>query len=158
VTTSFPTTLDSFTNPTPADKLGTVAVLHTDQHSNLNDSLEAVEAKTGVDFSSVNTSLDYIANLFCLTQTEHPKGLYRETTFDTYPFVTTVIWYTSSAKTIKLVEKSYTYATSGINKILPLTVVLKIYDATILNVLKRTLTDTVVYDRVFETSRTRTIT
>src|SRR3990172_2827490 len=57
--TSFPVTLDDFTNPTPADNLSTPAVLHSTQHANINDAVEALEAKVGVDGSAVATSLDY---------------------------------------------------------------------------------------------------
>jgi hypothetical protein len=56
---SFPVTLDDLTNPTPADNLNTPAVLHSTQHANLNDAVEALEAKVGVDGSAVTTSLDY---------------------------------------------------------------------------------------------------
>jgi hypothetical protein len=54
-----------------------------------------------------------------------------------------------------LVEKTYTY---GSIKILPTVIVLQLYDGTPANVLKRTITDTITYDRVFEISRTRIIT
>jgi len=57
--TSFPVTLDDFTNPTPADNLSTPAVLHSTQHANINDAVEALEAKIGVDGSAVASSLDY---------------------------------------------------------------------------------------------------
>lgn len=59
MTTAFPTGLDNFTNPTPANNLSTPTVLHTDQHSNSNDAVEALEAKVGVDSSAVTSSLDY---------------------------------------------------------------------------------------------------
>jgi hypothetical protein len=60
---SFPVTLDDLTNPTPADNLNTPAVLHSTQHANINDAVEALEAKVGVDGSAVVTSLDYkVAN------------------------------------------------------------------------------------------------
>lgn len=57
--TSFPIALDNFTNPTPADKLITPTVLHSDQHSNENDAIEALEAKVGIDGSTDPNSLDY---------------------------------------------------------------------------------------------------
>jgi hypothetical protein len=61
--TNFPVSLDDFTNPTPADNLNTPAVLHSTQHANINDAVEALEAKVGVDGSAVVTSLDYkVAN------------------------------------------------------------------------------------------------
>src|SRR3989304_8183330 len=60
--TLFPTGLDSFTNPTPADQLSTVAVLHTDEHSNANDAIEALEARVGIDGSAVASSLTFQVN------------------------------------------------------------------------------------------------
>lgn len=59
MTIGFPTTLDNFTNPTPADNLNTPTVLHSTQHANLNDVVEALEAKVGVNGSLVTASLDY---------------------------------------------------------------------------------------------------
>ena len=58
--TNFPTSLDSLTNPTASDKLNSVTVPHASQHATLNDAVEALEAKVGVDGSSVVTSHDYL--------------------------------------------------------------------------------------------------
>jgi hypothetical protein len=58
--TNFPTSLDSLTNPTASDKLNSVTVPHATQHATLNDAVEALEAKVGVNDSAVTTSLDYI--------------------------------------------------------------------------------------------------
>jgi len=55
--TSFPTGLDALTNPTSADGLNSPD--HAGQHANVNDAVEALEAKVGVDSSAVVTSLDY---------------------------------------------------------------------------------------------------
>jgi len=58
---TFPTTLDNFTNPTATQTLvaaggnGLAA-----QITDLNDAVEALEAKVGVDSSAVATSLDYL--------------------------------------------------------------------------------------------------
>jgi hypothetical protein len=157
VATSFPTALDSYINPTGTNHLDDAPVLHSAQHSNINDAVEAIEAKVGIDFSSVTNTLDFITKLLLMTWLQHQDGGYREITYvsGNPPIVSTVIWYTTSAKTIKLVEKIYTY---GSIKILPTVVTLKLYDGTIANVLKRTITDTIIYDRVFETSRSRIIT
>jgi hypothetical protein len=57
--TQFPTALDDFTNPLGTDQLGSTSVPHATQHSNLNDAVEALEAKVGVDDSAVATSLEY---------------------------------------------------------------------------------------------------
>ena len=57
---TFPTTLDTLTDPTASDKLNSVTVPHATQHADLNNIVEALEAKVGVDDSAVTTSLDYI--------------------------------------------------------------------------------------------------
>lgn len=54
---TFPTTLDSLTNPTATDGLDSPD--HATQHANANDAIEALEAKVGADGSSVTTSHDY---------------------------------------------------------------------------------------------------
>lgn len=57
--TNFPTSLDTFTNPTSSDAMNSVTVPHATQHANINDAVEALEAKVGVNSSAVTTSLDY---------------------------------------------------------------------------------------------------
>jgi hypothetical protein len=57
--TNFPTSLDSFTNPTSSDPTNSTTVPHAAQHANANDAIEALEAKVGVNSSAVATSLDY---------------------------------------------------------------------------------------------------
>ena len=46
---NFPTSLDNFSNPTTGDKLDSPS--HSQQHSDANDALEALEAKLGVGAS-----------------------------------------------------------------------------------------------------------
>ena len=55
--TNFPTSLDALTNPTSSDSLSSPS--HSAQHANVNDAVEALQAKVGVDGSAVTTSLDY---------------------------------------------------------------------------------------------------
>lgn len=55
--TSFPTSLDSLTNPLSTDTLANPS--HSAQHANANDAIEALQAKVGVNSSAVATSLDY---------------------------------------------------------------------------------------------------
>lgn len=55
--TSFPTSLDVFTNPTATSKTNSPS--HATQHANANDAVEAIEAKVGIDGSAVTTSFDY---------------------------------------------------------------------------------------------------
>lgn len=58
---TYPTTLDSFSNPTSTDLVenSNPALDHDRQHSDANDAIEALEAKVGVDNSAVTTTLDY---------------------------------------------------------------------------------------------------
>ena len=58
--TNFPTSLDALTNPTASDPLTSPS--HADQHADANDAIEALEAKVGVNGSTVATSLDYKVN------------------------------------------------------------------------------------------------
>lgn len=55
--TSFPGGIDAFTNPTATDTLDSPD--HAAQHANVNDAVEALEAKVGIDGSAVTTSHDY---------------------------------------------------------------------------------------------------
>jgi len=57
VATNFPTSLDSLTNPTSSDSLNSPS--HSAQHANVNDAVEALQAKVGADSSAVTSSLDY---------------------------------------------------------------------------------------------------
>jgi len=57
--TSFPSGLDSFVNPSASDALDSGVVPHAAQHANVNDAVEALEAKVGVNGSAVTSSLDF---------------------------------------------------------------------------------------------------
>ena len=54
---TYPTSLDSFTNPTSSDTL--LSIDHATQHSNANDAIEALELKVGITGSADTSSLDY---------------------------------------------------------------------------------------------------
>lgn len=56
MTTSFPNSLDSPTNPTTTTPLSTD---HAQQHDNANDAIKALETKVGVDGSAVTKTHDY---------------------------------------------------------------------------------------------------
>lgn len=60
---NYPTSLDNFTNPTSSDAMNSVTVPHATQHSDLNDAVEALEAKVGINGSAVATSLEYRVNV-----------------------------------------------------------------------------------------------
>jgi hypothetical protein len=77
------------------------------------------------------------------------SGAYREVTGAVFP--TAVVWWDSAAKNFKIVEKLITW--TGVN---PTTIVWKVYDA--VGVLQATVTDTISYTGIFETSRTRAVT
>ena len=81
------------------------------------------------------------------------SGAYQETLPTSNLFPTSIIWWTSSAKTSKIVEETISY--NG-NKTIA-TDQWKVYDTDGSTVLA-TATDTIVYSGVFETHRTRTIT
>lgn len=54
---NYPTSIDTFTNPEATDTLDSPS--HSTQHSNVNDAVEALEAKVGANSSTVTTSHDY---------------------------------------------------------------------------------------------------
>jgi hypothetical protein len=56
--TNFPTSLDALSNPTSTDGLNNPS--HSGQHTDANDAIEALEAKVGVNSSTVSTSLDFL--------------------------------------------------------------------------------------------------
>ena len=79
------------------------------------------------------------------------SGAYRENLPAADPFVTSVTWWTSSAKTHKIVEKLITYT-----GVLATQVQWKMYDTDGSTVLA-TITDAITYSGIFESDRTRTI-
>lgn len=67
--TSFPSGLDSLTNPTSSDSLNSPS--HAGQHADANDAIEALQVKVGVDSSADTNSLDYkVAQSATLTDTQ----------------------------------------------------------------------------------------
>ena len=81
-----------------------------------------------------------------------PSGSYKETLPAANPFPTSEIWWESSAKLKKIVEL---IVTRNANKT-PATEVWEMYDTDGSTVLA-TVTDTISYSGIFETSRTRAI-
>jgi hypothetical protein len=55
--TNFPSSIDSLTNPNSTDALSSPS--HSQQHTNANDAIEALQAKVGVNGSQDVNSLDY---------------------------------------------------------------------------------------------------
>lgn len=53
--TNYPSSLDSFTNPTSSDSLNSPS--HSDQHANANDAIEALEAKLGIGASPAGSAV-----------------------------------------------------------------------------------------------------
>jgi hypothetical protein len=156
--TQFPNTLDVFVNPSATTPLQASAGLrHSLQHTNLNDSTKAIQNKIGVDFSNTNNSIDYIIKLYLLTQTQHQDGGYRKIFYVNGSKVipTSVVWYLDNTESIKLVEKRFSY---GANKLLPNNISLILYDGSDSNIVKRTINDSIIYDKLFEVSRTRIVT
>lgn len=67
---NFPTSLDTLTNPTAGQSLNSPD--HATQHSDVNDAVEALEAKVGINSSAVTTSHDY--KLSEVTSTDKAVG------------------------------------------------------------------------------------
>jgi hypothetical protein len=80
------------------------------------------------------------------------SGAFRETLPAGNPFPTSITWWTSSAKTAKIVEKLITRGALS----LPVAITWNMYDDTGLSVIETT-TDMISYSGVFETSRMRSI-
>ena len=55
--TNFPSSIDSLTNPNSTDTLSSPS--HSQQHTNANDAIEALQSKVGVNGSQDVNSLDY---------------------------------------------------------------------------------------------------
>ena len=51
--TNYPTTLDTFTNPTSTDTLDSATVPHAAQHDNINDAVTAIETALGANLGNV---------------------------------------------------------------------------------------------------------
>lgn len=62
MSTNFPTSLDSLSNPSSGNTLNSPS--HSTQHANANDAIEVLEAKVGVDNSAVSTSHDYKIRIY----------------------------------------------------------------------------------------------
>lgn len=126
-------------------------------HLKWNDTLKRWECadETGVDVplvgSFVHKSLYDLIHFIDDGPAEgFTSGAYKETLPAGNPFPTSFIWWTSAAKTQKIVELTLTL---NVNKT-PATEVWEMYDATGAKIV--TVTDTIAYSAVFETSRTRT--
>lgn len=84
------------------------------------------------------------------------SGAYKETTPSAVPFPTSIIWWESSSKLKKIVEKTITRSGGGATNVAPTPIVWKMYDTDGSTVLC-TVTDAITYSGVYETSRERTI-
>ena len=51
--TNYPSSLDSFTNPTATDTLDSATVPHAAQHDNINDAVTAIETALGANLANV---------------------------------------------------------------------------------------------------------
>lgn len=88
--TNFPTSLDSLSNPTSSTAMNAVGFEHDVQHANVNDAIEALEAKVGINSSAVTTSLDYLAK--ALTGTGSPEGVVTANVGRFYWWPSTSLW------------------------------------------------------------------
>ena len=68
MSTQYPGALDNFANPTPSTSQN-ASRTHSQQHGDLNDAVEALEAKLGVDGSVDTSSIDYLLRNIPFQQT-----------------------------------------------------------------------------------------
>lgn len=59
--TNYPTSIDSFTNPTSGDTLDSPS--HAAQHANINDAMVAVQTKLGVGSGTIGTWTSYTTTI-----------------------------------------------------------------------------------------------
>ena len=57
--TNFPVSLDVLQNPTGTTPTNSSLILHSAQHTNANDAIEALQLKVGITDSADTTSIDY---------------------------------------------------------------------------------------------------
>lgn len=63
MSTQYPNSLDNFLNPSANDTLNSVTVPHADQHSNLNDAVEAIQTVLGINPAGAHLTIkDRIIN------------------------------------------------------------------------------------------------
>jgi len=120
----------------------------------LRDAAGTFDPRSGADISQATHKT--LRQLIHLAEEGGPwegfaSGAFQETLPSADPFPTSVIWWTSAAKTEKIVEEQLVYNS---NKTIA-TDTWKVY--AVGGALLVTITDTITYSGVFETSRTRTI-
>ena len=81
MSSNYPTTKDVLPNPLPTDKVDTV--LHSNQHSNANDAIEAIQDKVGITDSEDTDSLDYQLNNTSSVSPGHKHEISDNTDVDT---------------------------------------------------------------------------
>jgi len=156
--TTFPSAVDNFTSPTAADKLNGAlnpAVIHHLQHENHNDAVSAVESKLGINFSANPNTIDFALQILESTDMNHPLGGYKEVAYISNIFPSVVTWYTDSSKTITLLQKQLVYGPG--NKKFVTQIIRTLYDGTVSNIVKRTITDTITLSGPKEVSRARVV-
>lgn len=154
----FPTALDSTTNPTPTTPLsggGNETVRHTVQHILLNSAVTNLEEKVGINWSQVNTTLDWKTRLLQAIDMVPSSGFFEETLPSGVPFPTSFTWYTDATKTIKVLQADLTYG-PGSKKFL-MTTVHTLYDETLSNNPVVTVTDAYTRTGPFKSTKTRTV-
>lgn len=117
--TNFPTSLDALTNPLSTDALTSPS--HADQHADANDAIEALQAKVGVNSSSVATSLDYKvglkADLASPTFTGTPAAPTASALTNTTQLATTAFVYSMEQIMVIALSDEVTSITTGTSKV-----------------------------------------
>lgn len=115
---NFPNSVDSLTNPQSGLDLANPS--HASQHSDLNDAIEALQAKVGVTGSGVTTSLDY--RVATLENTSSTTGVADTGATEPSSPVTGQIFFDTNTKELKVYYNTWWIIGGGISGI-------SVYDA-----------------------------
>jgi hypothetical protein len=128
-------------------------VLYSDDRFKMRDALGEFDPRAGTGITEAqHRALRTLIHFIDDGPAEgFASGAFKETLPSASVFPTSVIWWESSGKTKKIVERALTW--TGVNLT---TSVWKIYDTDGSTVLA-TITDAISYSGIFETTRTRTI-
>lgn len=146
----------TFYHPPGATKVGIDPTNLNLTDDNVQDALESIVG-TGSSGGGAHRTLRHLIHFISEGPAEgFASGAYKEKLPSGSVFPTSVIWWESSSKLKKIVEKTITRSGGGATKVFPTPVVWKIYDTDGSTVLA-TITDDITYSGVLDSTVTRTV-
>ncbi len=115
---NFPNSFDSLTNPQSTFELSTPS--HATEHANLNDIVEAIQQKVGLDGSGVSTSLDYRVSI--LENTSSTTGVAETGSSEPVSPVSGQLFFDTNTKELKVYYNEWWTIGGGISGV-------SVYDA-----------------------------